>query len=397
MTGTVVEARSGRPIPAAIVRAEATDIAATTDVRGAFTLNGVTGTKRIVVRAVGYQPKTLDATAGDPPIRIGLEELAVKLDELVVTGTVGEAATRSLGNSIGKINVSATAEIAPPTKIQDLLSVNVPGVRVMRASGAIGSGGITRIRGSGSLSLSNEPLLYIDGVRVYNEAAVNSAAFQTFSGESPSRINDLNPEEIESIEILKGPSAATIYGTEASNGVIQIITKRGRSGKSQVEAHLGGGVAWLANPDGRYPSNYYQASDGTVKEFNVLRFNKARGYPDVFQNGSPKSAGASISGGSDRLSYFFGADYNRDEGYLSYGWQNKYNARANLTYRSSDDKFKVDVSLGAIRSKTNSQQGFQPITTSIVWACNFNSCAPDPADTAHTGYNGPGHGWDFYR
>lgn len=397
ITGTVVEAKSGRPIAAATVRVEETDIGTTTDVRGNFTLNGVTGTKRIVVRAVGYQPKTVDATAGDPPLRIGLEELAVKLDELVVTGTVGEATARSLGNSIGKINIAATTEIAPPTKLQDMLSVNVPGVRVLRASGAIGSGGITRIRGSGSLSLSNEPLLYIDGVRVYNEAAVNSAAFQTFSGESPSRINDLNPEEIESIEIIKGPSAATIYGTEASNGVIQVITKRGRSGRTQVEAHFGAGVSWLENPEGRYPSDYYQDFDGTVKEFNVLRFNESRGYPNVFQNGMPKNAGASISGGSDRLSYFFGADYNRDEGYLSYGWQNKYNARANLSYRSADDKFKVDVSLGAIRSKTNSQQGFQPITTSIVWACNFNACRPDPADPEHTGYNGPGHGWQFYR
>ena len=398
ISGTVVETKTGRPLAAASVRVEGTEIVATTDVRGAFSLAGVSGgTVTLVATRVGFQRRTAQATVGSKGVRIDLEDLAVKLDELVVTGTVGEATSRSLGNAVGKINVAGTVEIAPPNKLQDLLSVNVPGVRVLRASGSVGSGGITRIRGTGSLSLSNEPLLYIDGVRVYNEAAVRTEAFQTFSGESPSRINDLNPEEIESIEVLKGPSAATIYGTEASNGVIQIITKRGRNGKTQVESHFGAGATWLQDPEGRYPSNFYRARDGSVKEFNVLKFNREKGFPAIFSTGTPVSAGASISGGNDRLSYFFSGDFARDEGYLDYSWQNKYNARANLTYRSADDKFKVDLSLGAIRSKTNSSQGFQPITTSIVWACNFNACDPDPANPNNTGFNGPGHGFQFYR
>src|SRR6185436_7455618 len=155
----------------------------------------------------------------------------------------------------------------------DMLSVNVPGVRIMRASGGIGTGGTTRIRGSGSLSLSNEPLIYIDGVRSNNQAAVRSYGFN--GQESPSRVNDLNPEEIESIEVLKGPSAATIYGTEAWNGVIQIITKRGRSGRPTVETHADAGAAWISDPEGRYPPNYYRKrggdyrNPGDIKEFNV--------------------------------------------------------------------------------------------------------------------------------
>lgn len=397
ITGTISDSKTGRPVVSATIRVEGSPVSTTSDTRGQFVLRGLTGsTARLAVARVGFQARSIEVPVGGEPVRINLEELAIKLDELVVTGNPGEATSRSLGNSIAKVSVAANVEIAPPAKLQDMLSVNIPGVRAIRASGSIGSGGITRVRGVGSLSLSNEPLLYVDGVRVYNEAAVTTEAFQRFSGESPSRINDLNPEEIESIEVLKGPSAATIYGTEASNGVIQIITKRGRGNRPQMEVHTSVGANWLQDPENRYQTDWY-VRNGQVEEFNVQKFNRERGFPPIFTTGIAKTAGASLSGGTDRFSYFFGADFNRDEGYTAYNRQNKYNARANVSYRTANDKLKVDMSLGAVRLHLNSAQGFQPITTSIVWACNNNSCVPDPADTAHTGWNGPGHGFTFYR
>lgn len=219
ITGTVVEAKSGRLLVDAVVSVQGTAVRVVTNVRGQFTLTGLTGsTAQITAQRVGFLAATRRAPVGGSPVRIELTELAVKLDELVVTGTVGEATSRSLGNTIGKVDVANTVVIAPPTKLQDMLSVNVPGVRVVRAAGSVGSGGITRIRGTGSLSLSNEPLLYIDGVRVYNEAAVATQGFQNFSGESPSRINDLNPEEIESIEVLKGPRRLRSTGPRPRTG-----------------------------------------------------------------------------------------------------------------------------------------------------------------------------------
>jgi TonB-dependent SusC/RagA subfamily outer membrane receptor len=113
--------------------------------------------------------------------------------------------------------------------VQQLLN-NVSGVRIQSGGGDVGSGGNTRIREAGSMSPASEPLLYIDGVRV-NNAAADGAAFGSSVGIDnrypPSRINDLNPKEIDSIEIIKGPAAATLYGTAASNGVINVLTKRG--------------------------------------------------------------------------------------------------------------------------------------------------------------------------
>ncbi|MBM4186352.1 MAG: SusC/RagA family TonB-linked outer membrane protein [Gemmatimonadetes bacterium] len=402
VAGTVVDSRTGRPLADAAVAVEGGTARVRTNARGEFRFESLSGTVQLQVSRIGYRPRTATAAAGTTTVRVELDELAVKLDELVVTGTAAEQTKRSMGNVVGQVSVADIVQIAPPTKIQDMLSVNVPGVRVIRSGGAVGGGGPTRIRGSGSLSLSNEPLIYIDGVRINNDAAANTEAF--FNWSYPSRINDLNPEEIESIEILKGPSAATIYGTEASNGVIQVITKRGRAGRPTWELHADAGANWLQNPEGRFEPNYYVGRDGKVKEFRVLDFQKeicldpARNCPThVFSTGTPFAAGLTLSGGTEALRYFFSIDANRDEGYLHYNWQNKYNARANLSYSSRDDKFKVDLSFGGVRSKTRSAEAFQAVTTSIIWSCNFPGCEPDPSDPDNTGWNGPGHGFQFYR
>ena len=399
VAGTVVDAKSGLPLPDVIVHALGTDLRATTGVRGEFRIVGPSGPSvRIEARRIGYQLVTVDAAVGGRPVRIEMTESAIKLDQVVITGTgAADQQKRSLGNAIGELSIANTlAQSGPPAKIQNLLSA-VPGVRVMLASGSIGSGGTTRIRGSGSLSLSNEPLIYVDGIRVNNQAATTSLGFSG-AQESPSRINDINPEEIESIEVLKGPSAATIYGTEASNGVMQIITKRGRAGRPTFELHTGAGANWIDNPEGRYPSNYYVGrTDGLIHEFNVQRFNRQRGYPAIFRTGVPQATGASLSGGIEQLRYFFSVDYNHDEGPVTYNWQNKYNGRANLSYANPDGKFKVDLSLGALRSRLRSASGAQPITTSILWACDFPWCEPSGPDTTKTGWNGKGHGFQFYR
>ena len=403
IAGTIVDARSGRPIPDVSVQVEGTTSAARSSTRGEFRLNNVPGaTARVRATRIGYQRSTVDVRVGDAAVRIQMTETSIALDAVVVTGTAGETQTRSLGNAVGRVDVASELALAgPPAKLQDVLSSSVPGVRIMRASGAVGTGGTTRIRGSGSLSLSNEPLIYIDGVRSNNQAAVRSFGFN--GQESPSRINDLDPEEIESIQVLKGPSAATIYGTEASNGVIQIITKRGHAGRPTIDSHFDQGAAWLADPVGRYPTDFYLHRGGDyrnpsdIREFNVQKFQAARGFPAIFRTGKPWASGANVSGGTDQVRYFFSADYNRDEGPVDYNWQNKFTSRANLGYATTDAKFRADLSLGTIRAQTRGASGTQPITTSIIWACNFPWCEPKGPDTTKTGWNGPGHGFQFYR
>lgn len=401
VTGTVVDAKSGLPLADAQVAVEGADTRVRTNIRGEFRINATAGA-RLVVTRVGYQALTV--TVGTGELRVALNEYAVKLDEVIVTGTAGDSRARTLGNAIGKVDMSAVTERAPVPKLQDALSVNVPGVRVMRASGNVGSGGVTRIRGAGSLSLSNEPLIYVDGVRVNNSAAVASQAFAG-AQESPSRINDFSPEEIESIEVLKGPSAATIYGTEASNGVIQITTKRGRAGRPTFDVHLDAGANWISNPVERYGSNwYYSKTAQEVRQFSALKFNQDEGIVcapiekagcNPFSTGTPWAAGASLNGGTESVRYHIAGDYARDEGAVDYNWQNKFSGRANIGYTSP--KFTVDASMGFVRSKLRGASATQPITTSILWACNFPGCEPGTNGPNDLGWNGPGHGYQFYR
>jgi len=116
----------------------------------------------------------------------------------------------------------------------------------MPTSGQVGTGSQIRIRGIASLSLGNNPLIFVDGVRVNNQVATGPES-QSFSSAPISRLNDFNPEDIESIEVLKGPSAATLYGTEAANGVINIITKKGGNNAARWSFTTRQGVNYFAD------------------------------------------------------------------------------------------------------------------------------------------------------
>jgi len=398
VSGTVTDAKTGLPLQSAEIVLEGTTWRGMTDAGGKYQVGEVTAAAyTMTARRVGYTKGSRSVRVSDGTdvtVDFALEQAALNLEALVVTGTADQAQQRTLGNAIGRLNVAENIVVAPPSKLQDLLSLNVPGVRVLRGSGEVGTGGVTQIRGAGSLSLSNEPLVYIDGVRSNN---VNAQANQGYRGgfASPSRINDLNPEEIESIEVLKGPSAATIYGTEASNGVIQITTKRGKQGRPIYEMHSGAGATWLMNPEGRYPTVHYIGRDGAIHDYRPLELSASRGERPVFTTGGSYALGGNVSGGSERLRYLFSADIGRDEGYLSYNWQNRYAAHANLSYSSSNDKVKLDLGLGMMRSKARGASGNNTVVTrAFVSPCSLLNCEPDPANPNTTGWNGPSRGFN---
>src|SRR5207253_10743701 len=166
-----------------------------------------------------------------------LERSVVQLEEIVSTAT-GSRPREELGNSVATINATKVTETAVVTSLQDVLAARVPGVSVQGGQ-QTGSGGRVRIRGNSSLNLANDPIYIIDGIRMTSN--VNSSNLFT-GGSQPVRVNDLNPDEIENIEIVKGPSAATLYGTDAANGVIVVTTKRGRAGATRWSAWTEGEI-----------------------------------------------------------------------------------------------------------------------------------------------------------
>jgi TonB-linked SusC/RagA family outer membrane protein len=360
IVGTVVGAR-GHPLPGArvVLRPEGNAAARTTatDADGRFRFSDVPGSQAVVeVAAIGYRPMRQTVRVGGESLRLVLTESAVDLDDIVVTGTPGATEKRALGNSVSQVKATEVMEFAPITDVSQLVNGRAPGVVVQPGTGVVGSGPSIRIRGASSIALfGSEPLLYVDGIRVDNRAGVgpNSQGAVFDNGSVINRLNDFNPEEIESLEIIKGPAAAALYGTEASAGVIQIITKRGRAGgRTQVNAVIRQGANWFMNAEGRWPTLYGRdATSGQVVGVNLAQNETDRGTP-MFRTGRLQGYGINVSGGVDRLRYFVGVDLDDDDGIEPTNSLRRLSGRSNLDIMFSD-KVDMSVSLGVLSSQYN--------------------------------------------
>ena len=239
--GTITDAASRAPIADAQITVEGTRLQGVTNARGYYRISNIpAGTVTLQVRRIGYKTLSTAVTLAEGQNFTGdyaITASVVMLEEVVVTGTAGKQERRAQGALVEDLSISDLSAKMPLGSATDALQSRVPGVSVTSASGSSGTSNQIRIRGAASISLSNEPLLYIDGVRV-----VSGGAAQFFTGgQAYERLNDLEPEDIESMEIVKGPAAATLYGSDATAGVIQVITKRGRPGAGRFTQS----VTWI--------------------------------------------------------------------------------------------------------------------------------------------------------
>ncbi len=358
VSGEVTDASSGRPLPGAQVYVPNTQFGTLTDNGGRYRLELPAGDVTVEVRAIGYATtqQSVNLTAGQVAnLNFALRPRAIELDEIVVTGAGVATERRKLGNTIGTIS-SDELEGRPIQTFSEILQGREVGVTALPNSGITGEGTKIRIRGSASLSQANEPIIYVDGVRVDNGGGfANPFAF--VGGMGTSRLDDIPPESIERIEILKGSAAATLYGTEAANGVIQIFTKKGQEGTPRWELNHEMGV--LDYPDGRYKMNagfartpeqaaalsaFYGQS---IQPFQIIeRPFVAR----LFETGWHTNTSLSVSGGSSLFKYFVTGRFQREDG--PFGAEDLGPARdidqriqgaVNLTITPSD-KFQIRVS-----------------------------------------------------
>ncbi|HEU0014763.1 MAG TPA: SusC/RagA family TonB-linked outer membrane protein [Longimicrobium sp.] len=351
ITGTVVETGSQRPVAGAQVSVQGQTRSAITDAEGRFRLAGVSGSSvTLQVDRLGYARATRTVSVGDTNVRIAIGTAALALDALVVTGTPGGAEKRTLGNAVTTIDAAEVVRTQPVGSVQELLNARTPGVVVIPATGNVGTGSRIRVRGVGSLSLAQEPLVYVDGVRVNNQAATGPIN-QGFGSNSISRFNDINPEDIESIEVIRGPAAATLYGTEASNGVIQIITKRGVAGNTHWDFSMRQGALWFANADSRVWTNYGTRAGGVIDSIDIVELEESNGR-SIWQTGSVQSYNLSVSGGSASVRYYVGGGLDRDEGVEANNTLRRWNARVNLTAEPRSD-LDIRASAGFVSGRTH--------------------------------------------
>ena len=362
VTGTVLVEGAQRPLAGAQVTVDGQpDKATATDASGRFRLTGLSGTTvTINVRALGYRPETQTVNVGATNVRFVLSARAVELNQVVVTGTAGGEQLRSVGTSVATVNVADVAAKTALPSVDALLNGRTPGVVVLPGTGQIGSGANIRIRGIGTFSLSSQPLVYVDGIRVNNSTG-SGLSVQAFGSGVISRLNDFDPSEIENIEVLKGPAAATLYGTEAARGVINIITKKGAAGGTKYSFQVQGGNNWFQNDEGRIPTNYCvqtsattcvnsNTATGTLLGLNVVKQEKARGTP-IFRNGDIRNYAANVSGGSALFRFFAAGEVNNNEGAERTNERRQTSVRTNLNI-TPNTKIDVATSIGYINSRT---------------------------------------------
>ena len=338
VSGLVVDAKNLRGLDGAQLLVQGTTLGALTDGSGGFRLTGLSGTQvTLQVRRIGYKPTTQLVTVGRSDIRIQLAEQLTSLSEVVITGTAEPVERRAIGNSVTKIDAAAVQNIAPAADVSSLLNGRAPGVVLTGGSGAVGSGPRIRIRGAASLSLNDQPLIYLDGVRIANDVSTGPRS-QFFSSGVISRLNDIDPENIESIEVIKGPAAATLYGTEANNGVIQIITKRGKAGRPVLTWNTRLGNNWFQDAERRIGDTYRRMPDGTIAAWNPVAVDRAAGR-ELFKNGLTQSYNASLNGGTDAVKYNFSSTYDNDKGIEPTNRLARWTASGNISlspYKSLD-------------------------------------------------------------
>lgn len=348
--GGIVVDQAGRPLSAVQISLVGTNRGTVTDARGMFRITGVTGTEATIQAVmVGYRSETIRVNVGDTDVRIELNQAAISLDQIVVTGTAGGEQRRALGTTVATIDASAARAVAPISSFQELLNGRAPGVVVVAGSGTVGSGSRIRVRGLSSLSLGQEPLIYIDGVRV-NNAQATGPINQGFGSNVISRWNDISPSEIESIEIIKGPAAATLYGTEAANGVVQIITRRGIEGAARFDMTVRQGANWFANPAGRLWDNYGVGPGGDTTTINFDMLEDLNG--PIFRTGHLQEYVLSVSGGLPTVRYFVSGAYEENEGIEVENTTTKFNGRANVQVDAREN-LDISASVGYVTGRIN--------------------------------------------
>jgi len=358
VTGRVTDARSSAPVSSAQVYFPDLGLGVASRDDGRYVLPGVpAGTHSLMVQRLGYRSTTVqvEVVAGETvALDLQLSQDALSLDAVVVTGTAGGTRQRAVGNSVGRVQAAQITEVAPVLSMQDLMGNREPGLSFARSSGNIGTGSQIRIRGVSSLTLASQPLIYVDGVRVDNQGAAGPAIRD---GRQVSKLDDFSPEQIESIEIIKGPAAATLYGTEASAGVIQIITKKGSAGAPVFDISTRQGTTWLMNPSEKVGVSWGRdPSSGQVQSFNIWDTEKAAGRP-FFDYGQLQAYSISMRGGSDAVRYYLAVDVDDNVGIVDYNSDQGYSTRANVTVVPSP-QYTLDVSTGYVAGKTSFMQQY---------------------------------------
>ena len=367
LSGKITDSETGEPLPGAQVFVKGTFVGTTTDVNGAYSLD-VDGSVTVVIAYIGYKTQEVATSGGSGDF--AMEQDVLRQDEVVVTGLVSTVKRRNAANAVASVSGDDLVN-APTQTLDQALSGQFAGVNIRRNTGAPGGGVNVNLRGQSTLTGSTQPLYVIDGVIVNNDAnqsgidvvtAATGAGSSRPQGQPTNRIGDINPNDIESIEVLKGASAAAIYGAKASNGVVIIKTKRGRGGKTKFNFSTKTGQSSLLRKMGhRVFETYAEAEEQYGADVASLGNNSSGSwagndfdYEEILygETGQLTEHTLSAVGGDESTQFYLGGQYMDEGGIIKNTGYKKLSGRMNVDHRLSE-KAKVSVSTNLIRSEAD--------------------------------------------
>src|SRR5438067_2023605 len=421
--GRVTGGSTARPADGVQLYVAGTELGPGTNADGRYQLNLPAGTAELRTRRVGYATIVRRVTVVPGEARdadFQLRQAAIGLDAVVVTGAGAQTEKRKLGNTVVTID-AAQLHNAPTATFSEQLAARDAAVAVLPSGGLTGEGARIRIRTAASLTQPDEPVVYVDGARVDRSGGFGDN-IGPGGGGTPSRLDDIDPEAIDHIEILKGAAAATLYGTEASAGVVQIFLRRGARGAPRWDVMTSQGFStyplsryapeagfarwqtWqdcaAANPRDTVPcqttmpvadrlSQFYGT---TIQPFQVFE----RNFPkELFETGYAGTYSASVSGGTPGVTYYVNGRYYRENGPFggrdlgpAADFDRKAQASASLVMLPSDN-LKVTVNSGYTdahhETPNNNNNIYAPLTNAMFGHPELASCITPRASSTPTG------------
>jgi TonB-linked SusC/RagA family outer membrane protein len=360
VSGTVVDATNRQPLSGASVSVVGTTRGAVTGANGQYSIGGVpAGRVRVRAAMLGHQSAEASVAVtdgGTARADFALVASAVGLEAIVVTGTPGATSRRQLPNSVTTLDVEEVTAKTTLSDVAEVLQSRTPGVQILSNAGTPGAAPDIRIRGAGSLT-TVRPIVFVDGIR-YNDAelgnfAASGAGITGFSTQVTSALSFINPEDIESIEVIKGPAASTLYGAEAAAGVIQIITKKGTRGAQQTRWSMKYEIG-QNQMSADIPDNYTTCTADRIAQRNattgepvfpgcqnvavnsvISESSPILRDPFGVRDGDVARLNLSVRGGSDRFSFFVAGDTDDEEGVFFNSFNNRRSFRGNFTVNAT--------------------------------------------------------------
>jgi TonB-linked SusC/RagA family outer membrane protein len=393
VSGTVSDI-DGEPLIGVSILVKGTTTGTVTDFNGGFGLNVSGSAATLEFSYTGFKAQTVDVTASSGKINVTLEEDVANLDEVVVTGLASGIKRSNLANAVSTVSGKELTEVTTQQTLDGALYGKLTGVNIVQSSGAPGGGIAMRLRGVSSITGNNQPLFIVDGVYISNEEIPSGLRFASGANSgneenASNRIADINPEDIESIEVLKGASAAAIYGTRANAGVVIITTKKGQAGKTNISFEQDLGFNTIQNFVGRrqYTADEVEEAFGADER---AKFEAAQAAGEVFDyeeeiygnNGFISDSRLSLSGGNEKTNFYFNTSYRDEEGIIDNTGFERFSIRLNVGHKVSD-RVRVGINTNfinsfAARSFTgNENEGGLSYGYNLAFTRDWNNLFPD--------------------